>query len=132
VVSADTFNPRNLSTDQWTEAAASFGARFVVLTLDHFSGFVLWPSENYNYSLKNTTWRDGKGNIALDFINSCKNKSMDYGYFYSVNKNWNMNVENYSTFNPKDQDKYNDIVLSQLTELLGKVYICIYIGFWNE
>jgi len=34
------FNPTQLSTDQWVSAAASFGARYVVLVVDHFSGYV--------------------------------------------------------------------------------------------
>ena len=34
--------PSRLDTDQWVETAVSFGARYAVLVVDHFSGFTLW------------------------------------------------------------------------------------------
>jgi alpha-L-fucosidase len=120
VVPPDTFNPRDLSTDQWVDAATGFGAKYLVLTLDHFSGFLLWPSKTYNYSVKSTKWRHGKGDIAIEFLESCKKAKVKYGFFYSVNKNWFMDVENYKTKSPKAQEKYNEIVLRQLVELFGK------------
>ncbi|XP_031569824.1 alpha-L-fucosidase 1-like [Actinia tenebrosa] len=117
VVPPNTFNPRNLSTDQWVKAASSFGAKYIVLTLDHFSGFLLWSSETYNYSVKSTKWREGRGDIASDFIKSCQKMNVEYGFFYSVKKNWFMNVEDFKTKSPKKQKTYNRIVLQQLKEL---------------
>ena len=117
VVPPDTFNPRDLSTDQWVKAASSFGAKYIVLTLDHFSGFLLWPSATYNYSVKSTKWRQGRGDVTSDFIQSCEKQNVEHGFFYSVNKNWFMNVENFKTKSPKKQKEYNEIVLQQLREL---------------
>ena len=39
------FNPTDLDTDQWMEAAAALGARYAVLVAKHGSGFSLWPTE---------------------------------------------------------------------------------------
>lgn len=46
VVPASTFKPENVSiSGEWLDAAAAFGAKYAVLTADHFSGFNLWPSQ---------------------------------------------------------------------------------------
>ena len=116
----DIFNPEELSTDQWLRAAKSFGARYILLTIDHFSGFLLWPSEtNYNYSVKFTKWRNGKGNVVRDLMKSSKKYGLQHGFFYSVHNNWYMGVDNYATGDVVTQRRYNDIVEEQMKELFN-------------
>ena len=81
------WNPSDLNTDQWLEAAVSFGARYAVLVVDHFSGFTLWPTKLGNYSIAMTSWRGGKGDVLADFIQSCKKYNVRPGVFYSVHEN---------------------------------------------
>jgi hypothetical protein len=46
VVPASDFAPDNVSiAGEWLDTAAAFGAKYAVLTTDHFSGFNLWPSQ---------------------------------------------------------------------------------------
>jgi len=40
----DLYNPAKLSTDQWVQAAVSFGAKYVVFVVDHFDGFSPYPT----------------------------------------------------------------------------------------
>lgn len=116
----DTFNPQEISTDQWVEAAKSFGAKYIIFSIDHFSGFLMWPSEtNYNYSVKYTKWRDGKGNILSDFMMSSKKYGLDYGFFYSVHNNWYMGVDNYTTGDASTQERYRKVVEEQMRELFN-------------
>ncbi|CAH3017747.1 unnamed protein product [Porites evermanni] len=120
VVSPDAFNPTKLSTDQWLRAAKSFGAKYAVLTLDHFSGFLLWPTTtNYSYSVKSSNWRNKTGDVALDFIQSCAKYGIKHAFYYSVNKNWYMNVSNHRAPSPGAQTVYNRIVEQQIRELLN-------------
>ena len=120
VASVDTFDPQELSTDQWVEAAKSFGAKYIIFTIDHFSGFLMWPSEtDYKYSVKYTKWRDGKGNILSDFMKSSKKHGLEYGFFYSVHNNWYMGVDNYSTWEPSTQERYKEVVEEQMRELFN-------------
>ena len=94
VVAADVFNPCELSTDQWVKAAKSFGAKYIIFTIDHFSGFLMWPSKtDYKYSVKYTKWREGKGDVLLDFIKSSKKYGLEHGVFYSVHNNKSVNFE---------------------------------------
>ena len=118
VAPADTFDPEELSTDHWVEAAKSFGAKYIIFTIDHFSGFLMWPSEtNYNYSVKYTKWRDGKGNVLLDFMKSNQKYGLEYGFFYSVHNNWYMGVDNYTTGDPLSQRRFQKVVEEQMHEL---------------
>ena len=41
---ASVFNPTELNTDQWLEAASKLGAKYAVLVAKHCSGFSLWPT----------------------------------------------------------------------------------------
>jgi alpha-L-fucosidase len=44
------FAPAGLDTDHWLACAASFGARYAVLTAKHHDGFCLWPTATTTYS----------------------------------------------------------------------------------
>ena len=116
----DTFNPTELSTDQWLETAKSFGAKYVVLTLGHFSGFLLWPSKTYNYTVGSTNWREGKADIAAEFVASCKKHGLEYGFFLSVHNNWFMGVDNYLAVPPFKQSQFNRVAEAQMKELFGR------------
>lgn len=53
---ATLFNPSNLSTDQWVEAAVAMGAGEICLTAHHEGGFCLWDTEYSNYSVMNSPY----------------------------------------------------------------------------
>jgi len=119
VVSPGAFNPTKLSTDEWLKAASSFGAKYAVLTLDHFSGFLLWPTEtNYNYSVKNSKWRNKTGDVAWEFMQSCEKYGIKHAFYYSVHENWYMDVNNYRAPTPEAQAMYNHVVEQHMRELL--------------
>lgn len=126
-LSADLFNPQYLDTDQWIEAAAKMGAKYAVLVAKHCTGFCLWPTEAYDYSVATSPWKNGKGDIVRDFIVSCKKYEVKPGLYYSSFCNHYLKVDNGRVLsNDKDeQEKYNSIVIKQLTELwsnYGKLF----------
>ena len=57
------FAPVLLDTDEWVKIAAEAGAKYALLTAKHGTGFCLWPTKLYEYSVRNTRWREGKGDI---------------------------------------------------------------------
>ncbi len=63
------FNPTDLSTDQWVEAAASMGAGEIILTAHHEGGFCLWDTAYSNYSVMHSPY--GK-DVVEQFVASCK------------------------------------------------------------
>jgi alpha-L-fucosidase len=114
------FNPKELNTDQWIEAAKAAGATYAVLVAKHCSGFSLWPTKAHPYSVKKTPWRNGQGDIVKDFIASCKKYGLKPGIYASTTANGYLKVDNPGKVvsgNPEEQKKYNEIVKMQLTEL---------------
>ena len=114
------FNPSELDTDQWIKAAKAAGATYAVLVAKHCSGFSLWPTKAHPYSVKNTPWRNGKGDIVKDFVASCKKYGLKPGIYASTTANGYLKVDNPGKVvsgDPVEQKKYNEIVKMQLTEL---------------
>jgi alpha-L-fucosidase len=114
------FNPSQLDTDQWIKSAKAAGATYAVLVAKHCSGFSLWPTKAHGYSVKNTKWRNGQGDIVRDFINSCKKYGVKPGLYASASANGYMKVDNPGRVvsgNADEQEKYKEVVKTQLTEL---------------
>jgi alpha-L-fucosidase len=114
------FNPEQLNTDQWIEAAKSAGATYAILVAKHGSGFSLWPTSAHQYNISNTPWRNGKGDIVRDFIESCKKFGVRPGIYASTTANGYLKADNPGRVvsgNPEEQARYNDMVKMQLTEL---------------
>lgn len=114
--SPELFNPDSLDTDQWVMALKNAGFSMVILTAKHHDGFCLWPTATTEHSVKNSPWRDGKGDVVADLRSSCDKYGMKLGLYLSP---WDRNAECYG-----DSPRYNDMFVAQLTELLtnyGKI-----------
>jgi len=81
------FNPQQLDTDQWIRAAKDAGARFAILTATHETGFALYQSDVNPYCLKAVKWRDGKGDIVREFVDSCRKYGLKPGIYVGIR--WN-------------------------------------------
>ncbi len=103
------FNPKKLDSDQWVQAVKAAGARGIILTAKHHDGFCLWQTKTTKYSIKNTPYKAGKGDIVQELASSCKKLGLAMGVYLSP---WDRNSVYYGT------EKYNDFYIEQLTELL--------------
>lgn len=103
------FNPASLDTDQWCEALKSAGAQGVILTAKHHDGFCLWQTQTTEHSVKNSPYKNGKGDVVAELSASCAKYGLKMGLYLSP---WDRNSEFYGT------DRYNDFYVRQLTELL--------------
>lgn len=91
------FNPEELDTDQWVRSAKEAGCRFALLTATHETGFGLWQSDVNPYCLKALKWKDGKGDIVGDFVNSCRKYGIEPGLYIGIRWNSWLGIRN---FNP--------------------------------
>lgn len=117
---ASVFNPKQLDTDQWIKAAKAAGAKYAVLVAKHCSGFSLWPTKAHEYSVKNSPWKKGEGDLVKDFVASCKKYGLKPGIYASTTANGFLRVDNPGKVlsgDPDEQKRYNKIVETQLTEL---------------
>ena len=66
------FNPEELDARQWAKAAADGGMKGLILTCKHHDGFCLWPSKYTEHSIKNSPYKNGKGDIVRETAEACK------------------------------------------------------------
>ncbi len=112
---AAAFNPVSFDAGQWIRTAKAGGARYAVLTAKHHDGFALWPSAYTEYSVKNTPWRGGKGDVVKEFTEACRAYGLKTGLYYSPAQFGSRAMQG---------KEYDDYFISQISELLtnyGKI-----------
>ena len=89
------FNPKQLNTDQWIQAAKDAGCKFAILTATHETGFALWQSDVNPYCMKAIKWKDGQGDIVRDFVNSCRKYGIQPGIYIGIRWNSLLGIHNF-------------------------------------
>ncbi|MFT3747831.1 MAG: alpha-L-fucosidase [Agriterribacter sp.] len=77
------FDLKELHTDQWCEAMKAAGMKMVIITAKHHDGFVLWQSRYTKHGIMSTGYKDGKGDIFRELVNSCKKYGLKVGIYLS-------------------------------------------------
>jgi alpha-L-fucosidase len=130
------FNPTQLNTDQWIQAAKAGGAKFAVLTVTHETGFALYQSDANPYCMKAIKFQNGKGDIVRDFVNSCRKYGVEPGIYVGIR--WNsylgvhdFKIEGSSEFVKRRQAAYKNMCEQMVTELCtryGKLFMIWFDG----
>jgi alpha-L-fucosidase len=113
-------DPAKLDTDQWARTALSFGAKYVVFVAKHQGGFCAWQTRTTEYSIRNTPWRGGKGDVLADVSASCRKFGLKLGVYISPrDDNFGAKTGGICA-TPELQTRYNAMYREQLTEVLSR------------
>lgn len=107
--SPDLFNPSRLDVKQWVDVCKSAGMTGIIFTAKHHCGFCMWPSDYTDYSVKNSPWKNGEGDVVKELAEACKEAGMKFAVYLSP---WDRNHPEYG------RPEYVTYFRNQLEELL--------------
>jgi alpha-L-fucosidase len=116
------FQPSELDAEQWMRAIQAAGAKYVILVAKHHDGFCLWPTEQTEYSVKSSPWKEGKGDVVRQVSDAARKYGLKFGIYLSP---WDRHEPKYA--NSKEYDEYYAAELDELTQNYGNL-----VEFWLD
>jgi len=113
-------DPKKLDTDQWARTAVSLGAKYIVFVAKHQGGFCMWQTQTTEYSIRNTPWRDGKGDVLADVAASCRKFGLKLGVYVCPRDDHFGAKTGGVCAKPELQKSYDAMYREQLTEVLSR------------
>lgn len=122
---ADIFTlSNNFDADTLVSTLKNAGFKKVIVTAKHHDGFCIWNSAYTDYCVKNTHYKNGKGDVLAEISEACTKYGLDMGLYLSP---WDIHEPSYGYYDAngnattKENDvlDYNDYYNNQLTEILS-------------
>jgi len=110
----------NVDTEQWVDTAIALGARYIVLVAKHAGGFCLWQTDTTDYSIKNSPWKGGKGDVMASLADACGRRGLQLGVYLSPRDDKQGASLSGKCATPDAQAAYDELYRRQLTELLSR------------
>ncbi|HEV2136069.1 MAG TPA: alpha-L-fucosidase [Terracidiphilus sp.] len=108
---ATVYDPTHLDVRQWIRVAHEMGAKYAVLTAKYMSGFCLWDSKGYDYTVAQSR---NKTDVVAAFVAACREFGLQPGFYYCILDPHN---EGKFDWDAPISDKYFDLIRHHVTEL---------------
>ena len=102
------FNPTMLDCRQWCRIAKAAGAKGIIITAKHHDGFCLWPSKFSSHTVRESKWKNGKGDVLKELSQACKEYKLHFGVYLSP---WDRNHPKYGT------NEYKTVFVNMMKEI---------------
>lgn len=103
------FKPTGLDCNQWMTVLKNAGIPCAIIVAKHADGFCNWPTAHTNYSIKNSPWKNGKGDVVKEFTDACRAAGIKAAIYLGPHDRHD------SRYGTPD---YSDYYAGQLSELL--------------
>ena len=113
-------DPRKLDTDQWARTALNLGARYIVFVAKHQGGFCMWQTKTTDYSIRNTPWKNGHGDVLADVSASCRKFGLKLGVYVCPRDDHFGAKTGGICATPALQARYNAMYREQLEEVFSR------------
>jgi alpha-L-fucosidase len=112
--------PHSFNVTAQVEAAASFGASYIIFVVNQMVGFALWPTKANNFSIANSKFRGGGYDIVAEYVAACRTFNIKPGIFYTTKENNYNGVGKGKSIGPKNYSvtEQDAFIVQQLTELM--------------
>ena len=104
------FHPARLDCRQWAATAKAAGMKAIIITAKHHDGFCLFPSKYSTHTVRESAWKDGKGDVLKELSEACKEYGLKFGVYLSP---WDRNHPTYGA------PEYNQVFANTLDEVLS-------------
>lgn len=104
------FNPAALDCRQWAETARAGGMKGIIVTAKHHDGFCLFPSKYSTHTVRESLWKDGKGDVLKELSGACREYGLKFGVYLSP---WDRNHPAYG------MPEYNQVFANMPGEVLS-------------
>jgi alpha-L-fucosidase len=113
-------NPDKLDVNQWIDAAEAFNAKMILFVAKHAGGFCWWQTDSTDYGIKNTTYKNGKGDVLDELAKACFKRGMKLGIYISPSDTKHGAGNGGKINDPVKQAAYAKVLRRQWEEVLSR------------
>lgn len=103
------FNPKNFNAQKIVKTFKEGGMKGMIYTAKHHDGFCAWQTKSTEHSIKQSPWKNGRGDIVKEFAEACEKEEIKFGTYLSP---WDRNCKDYGNAG------YLKVYYKQIEELL--------------